>query len=116
LIFTTATFLLAAECICIQTIFIEALALGAGCHDSLGIHDLCLHNHIALPHFMHNEWWLLASMIGLEVTDICASAGFAWGCAETVAADDMSIAILVVINNWLVHDDIAAKSAFSYCG
>jgi hypothetical protein len=68
--------LLLAESAIIQTVFIETVALRTSGHDSLRIHDLSLHNHIALPHFLHNHGRLLAGMIGLEITDIHTSTDF----------------------------------------
>jgi hypothetical protein len=68
--------LLLAESAIIQTVFIETVALRTSGHDSLRIHDLSLHNHIALPHFLYNHVWLLAGMIGLEIADMYTSTGF----------------------------------------
>jgi hypothetical protein len=68
--------LLLAESAIIQTIFIKTVAFCTSSHDSLRIHDLGLHNHIALPHFLHNHRRLLAGMIGLEIADIHTSTDF----------------------------------------
>ena len=96
--------------------FIVACALGAGCLDARNIDYLSLHNHITLSDLLDSVFGLLAERIGLKGASPCAFADVAGGRMDALAADDMLFAPLVDFDSCVGHNNVAAKLAFCNCG
>ena len=90
---------------------IVACAFGAGGLDARNIDYLSLHNHIALSDLLDSVFRLLAERISFKGASLYALADVAGGRMDALAADDMLFVPFIDFDNYVGHNDVAAKFA-----
>ena len=95
---------------------IVACAFGAGGLDARNIDYLSLHNHITLPNLLDDVFGLPAERVSFKRAGLCAFADVAGGRKDTLAADDVCLALFIDFKGCVGYNDVVAKLTFCNCG